>query len=303
MESPNQGYLYYPGCTLKASAIAYEESLLTLYRLLGVPIKELEDWNCCGATSYMSIEESSAFILAARNLSLAHQEGYRELMTPCSACYLILKKAQDYVQRYPAIGRQVGEALHRAGLPPMDSVQVRHPLEILYNDIGVERIRSKVARHWQGGRVACYYGCQIVRPYSEVDTPYNPTRMDELLQAVGIPTVDFPLKTKCCGGSLTGTIHSVGVRLNYILLKEAVRKGAQAIVTVCGLCQFNLDAYQSEIRGEAHEQYNIPVFYLPQVLGWQLGGDYRSLGLHRAISGRHLIKQWFSAEKEVEAYV
>ena len=110
--------------------------------------------------------------------------------------------------------------------------------------------------------------------------------MDELLQAVGIPTVDFPLKTKCCGGSLTGTTLAVGIRLNYILLKEAVRKGAQAIVTVCGLCQFNLDAYQSEIRGEAHELYNIPVFYLPQVLGWQLGGDFCALGLSQGNLGQ-----------------
>src|SRR5512136_510884 len=102
-------------------------------------------------------------------------------------------------------------------------------------------------------------------------------RMDELLQAVGVPTVDYSLKTKCCGGSLTGTIHEVGIRLNYILLKEAVRKGAEAIVTICPLCQFNLDAYQSEIASKTGEAFDVPILYFTQVLGWALGGDPKSL--------------------------
>jgi len=128
-------------------------------------------------------------------------------------------------------------------------------------------------------------------------------RMDRLLQAVGVPTVEFPLKAKCCGGSLTGTIHPVGVRLNYILLKEAVRRRAQAIATMCALCQFNLDAYQSEMREEAQEAFDIPVLYFTQILGWALGGDFRSLGLHRGISGRNLLNQWLTMEKHAETYV
>lgn len=298
-----QGYLYFPGCSLKATGVAYEESLLTLFRLLDLPLEELPDWNCCGATAYMSIDEASAFCLAARNLSLARQAGERDLVAPCSACYLVHKKTQDYVQRYPKIRQRVEASLRCGVLPLLDSVQVRHPLEVLYHDVGVERLRAKVVRRWQGGRIACYYGCQAVRPYSEVDRAHDPNRMDELLQAAGIPTVDFPLKTKCCGGSLTGTIHAVGVRLNYILLKETVRKGAQAIPTLCPLCQFNLDAYQAEIRREARESLALPIFYFTQVLGRALGGDPRLLGLHRAISGRKLIKQWFSVRKETEDHV
>jgi heterodisulfide reductase subunit B len=96
----------------------------------------------------------------------------------------------------------------------------------------------------------------------------------------------------------------VGVRLNYILLKEAARKGADAIVTVCPLCQYNLDAYQSEIRKEAGETLDMPVLFFTQVLGWALGGDFRSLGLRRAISGRRLLKEWFPEHPaEVQSYV
>ncbi len=302
MEPPAK-YLYYPGCSLKATGIAYEESLLTTLRLLEIPVEELPDWNCCGATAYMSVSQSSATVLALRNLALAHQTGIRDVLTPCSACYLTLRKSQELVAHYPETAKDVEQFLEQAGLPHPDSVRVRHPLEMLYNDVGIRRLRELTVRRLQGVRMASYYGCQAVRPYGEVDDPHEPVRMDEVLQAVGVETVDYPLKTKCCGGSLTGTIHEVGVRLNYILLKEAQRKGAQAIVTICPLCQFNLDAYQREIRKQTGEPIDMPVLYLTQVVGWALGGGFRELGLHRAISGRKLIEQWFTVKKEAETYV
>jgi heterodisulfide reductase subunit B len=135
-----------------------------------------------------------------------------------------------------------------------------------------------------------------VRPYHEVDRPYNPMRMDELMNAAGAQTIDYALKTKCCGGSLTGTIHEVGVRLNELLIREAVRKGAECIVTICPLCQFNLDMYQAEMGG-----VNIPVLYFTQVLGWALGGGAKKLGLKRSIAGVAAIREWFEDRQEVRA--
>ncbi|HWQ54294.1 MAG TPA: CoB--CoM heterodisulfide reductase iron-sulfur subunit B family protein [Bryobacteraceae bacterium] len=294
-------FTYFPGCSLRGTGVAYDESLRTLLKVLGIALEELDDWNCCGATSYMAIDEGSAFVLSGRNLSLAREKGNHELLAPCAACYLVLRKTQDYVGRYPAIAEQVGQALSASGLPPLDGVRVRHPLEVLYNDVGTERIRKSVKRKWAGGKVACYYGCQLVRPFAEVDRAHDPTRMDELLRAAGIPTVDYALKTKCCGGSLTGTIHDVGVRLNYIILKEAVRKGAAALATVCPLCQHNLDVYQREIRRSTGEKLDVPVFYFTQLLGWALGSDPDALGLKRQVSGRRLVREWF-AEREVAVH-
>jgi heterodisulfide reductase subunit B len=298
-----KGYAYFPGCSLSSTGVAYDESVRTLFRLLDIKLEELDDWNCCGATSYMSIDEGSAFLLSARNLSLAHQMGATELLAPCAACYLVLRKTQDYVEHHPEVGNKVAQSLKRAGLVQLDGVRVRHPLEMLYNDVGVARIKSLTKRPWRGGRIACYYGCQAVRPYDEVDKPHNPMRMDELLGAIGAPTVDYSLKTKCCGGSLTGTLHEVGLRLNYILLKEAARKGAEAIVTMCPLCQFNLDVYQAEISKQSGERFDMPVLYFTQVLGWALGGERRELGLQRSIAGQELIRRWFTVHEGVEAYV
>jgi heterodisulfide reductase subunit B len=299
----NRGrYLYFPGCALKGTAVAYEESLLTLFRLLGLALEELTDWNCCGATSYMSIDDRSACILAARNLGLAQQCGSHDVVAPCSACYLALRRCKDYVERYPQFRQAVSEFLNDANLPPMGQVSVRHPLEVLYSDVGPDRLRERVTRPWPGGPVACYYGCQVVRPYAEVDRPHRPERMGELLRAAGIPTVDFPLATKCCGGTHIGTIHPVGVRLASILIREAARRGAQAIVTVCPLCQFNLDVYQDEVQREAGEALSLPIFYLPQVLGWVLGADRTSLGLQRGIGGKRRLTEWFDRPAEVGSH-
>jgi heterodisulfide reductase subunit B len=299
----DKGLAYYPGCSLSSTGVAYDESLRTLFRLLNIKLNDIEDWNCCGATAYMSMDEGSAFLLSARNLSIAQRMGAREVVAPCAACYLALRKTQDYVERHPQIGQKVAKSLDRAGLAQLDGVKVRHPLELLYTELGADRIKSVVKRPWRGGRIACYYGCQAVRPYDEVDTPYNPNRMDELMQAVGVPTVDYSLKTKCCGGSLTGTLHEVGLRLNYILLKEAARKGAEGIVTLCPLCQFNLDVYQKEISQQSGERFDMPILYFTQVLGWALGGDPKELGLKRSISGQDLMRRWFTVREGAESYV
>lgn len=293
-----EGYVYYPGCSLKGTGIAYEESMHALFRLLELPLKELTDWNCCGATTYMGLDLTSAFRLAARNLSLTRQAGGTEVVAPCSGCYLTLRKCMDYVTKHPEVASDVASYLESAHLPTLDEeVRVRHPLEVVYTDIGLDRIRNGVVRKWSGGPVACYYGCQAVRPYAEVDRDANPMRMDELLQAVGVRTVPFALKTKCCGASHTGTLREVGVRLSYILLREAARQGAQAVVTICPLCQFNLDVFQAEMRKTDPSLPDMPVLFFTQILAWALGAEPGDIGVSRCLSGTDKVRAWFSAEK------
>lgn len=299
-----EGYLYYPGCSLKGTGIAYEESMLALFRMLELPLKEITDWNCCGATTYMGSDQCKAFLLAARNLSLARQAGGADVVAPCNACYLSLRKCMDYIEKYPSVAEDVRKYLDEVHLPTLDNaVAVRHPLEVLYTDVGAERLAKGVVRTWSGGPVACYYGCQAVRPYSEVDRESNPMRMDELLNAVGVKTVPFALKTKCCGASHSGTIREVGVRLSYILLHEAARQGAKAVVTICPLCQFNLDLFQSEMRKSDPTLQPLPVLYLTQVLAWVLGADAADIGVNRCVAGQELVTRWFSAEKGAASHV
>ena len=276
-------YLYYPGCSLKSTGKPYEESLLAVMQALGVPVTELDDWNCCGATSYMAIDEEKAFALAARNLALAEEQGHgaSQVLAPCAACYLVLNKAQHYLEEKPELGRKITNALKAAQLTYTGNVQIRHPLDVLVNDIGLDAIKAKAKKPLKGMKVACYYGCQIVRPYATFDDQHNPTSMDRILQALGAETIDWPLKMRCCGGSLTGTIEPVGLRLNYILLREAKLRGADVVATACPLCQFNLECYQEKIVAQNHDNVAMPAAYFTQLMGVALGLSETSLGLQR----------------------
>ena len=273
-------YAYFPGCSLKGLGRAYEESLLPVMERLGVELVELDDWNCCGATAYMSVDERKACILAARNLALAEKTGIHDLVTPCSACYLVLNKTKHYLKDSPEIRTSVQRALETAGLKYSGEIPVRHPLDILVHDVGLDVIREKVVRPLTGLRVAPYYGCQVVRPYATFDDAWNPTTMDRLLATLGAEVVPYPLKTKCCGGSLTGTLPDTGLRLTYILLKEALRRGADVIATICPLCQFNLDAYHDQLARQ-WGPVPVPTVYFTQLMGLAFGLPESQLGLGR----------------------
>jgi len=173
-------------------------------------------------------------------------------------------------------------ALEAAGLEYIDTVKVRHPLDVLVNDIGVDELKKRVKKPVAGLKVASYYGCQMVRPYATFDDQHNPMTMDRIIAASGAECVDWPLKTHCCGGSLTGTVPEAGLRLAYIILNEAKKRGAGALVTLCPLCQFNLDGYQDQIAGK-YGKMEMPVLYFTQVLGLAMGLGASELGLGRGI--------------------
>jgi len=281
-------YLYYPGCSLKSNGKPYEESLLAVFRELDIPLWELEDWNCCGATSYMSVDEVQAFSLAARNLAIA-ERSVREatektppdLIAPCSACFLVLTKTQRYVQQHQDLANRVQAGLRAVGLEYNGQIRVRHPLDVLVNDIGLARIDQAVKNRLSGLKVACYYGCQVVRPFSTFDSAHNPTTMDRVVEVLGAKPITWPLKTRCCGGTLTGTIRDVGLRLSEILLRDALRRGADVVITICPLCQFNLECYQQEIEQAFQNPIRIPVLFLTQLMGRAFGIPDAALGMRR----------------------
>jgi len=280
-------YWYYPGCSLKGNGKPYEESLLAVFRELDVPLWELNDWNCCGATSYMSIDEVQAFALASRNLALTERaarevpDGTPQLVAPCNACFLVLTKTQRYIQMHDDLNRQVQAGLRAVGLEYQGTVRVRHPLDVLVNDLGLLRIGRAVKQRLTGLKVACYYGCQVVRPFATFDDAHDPKTMDRLVEMLGATPIRWPLSTRCCGGTLIGTIREAGLRLGHILLRDAAKRGADLIVTICPLCQFNLECYQREMGQAYGEPVHMPVLFLPQLMGKAFGIPDADLGLRR----------------------
>jgi heterodisulfide reductase subunit B2 len=276
-------YLYYPGCSLKGTGRAYEESALQVFKALNIQYQELDDWNCCGATAYMAISELQAFALSARNLAIAEKamSGTVDIIAPCAACYLVLNKTVNYLRDFEDIGQKIHSALAAAGLKYEGRVRIRHPLDVLVNDIGIDKIAARVSKPLKEYKVASYYGCQIVRPYATFDDQHDPQTMDQIMKALGAEVIDWPLKTRCCGGSLTGTIQDVGGRLGFILLKEAKRRGANVISTACPLCQFNLECYQDSMKSAFNEDVSLASVYFTQLMGLAFGIDGKELGMGR----------------------
>ncbi|MGB2907418.1 MAG: CoB--CoM heterodisulfide reductase iron-sulfur subunit B family protein [Candidatus Aminicenantaceae bacterium] len=275
-------YAYYPGCSLKAGSKHYEESLLPVFEAIGVPLKELDDWNCCGATAYFSVDDAMAEAICGRNLSIAEQDS-RDIIAPCAGCYLTMKKANMFLGSGHAKAKKILTELKNAGCEYKGTVDVIHPVELFTNDVGVDTIKAKVTNPLAGLKVASYYGCQLVRPFTDFDDPDYPTSMDVLMEAMGAEAVDYPVKARCCGGSLAGTLEDVATGLNHLLLREAKRNGADVIVTLCPLCQFNLEMNQKKIIKKYNEDIKLPILYFTQLMGLALGISREDLGFSRSV--------------------
>lgn len=275
-------YLYYPGCSLESSARAYDQTTRWVFKRLELNLKELEDWNCCGATMYMSIKETISLAFSARNLALA-EKANGEIIAPCSSCYTILNKTNHVLQENFILRAKVNQSLKRAGLEYCGKVRVRHPLDVLVNDVGVETIRQKATLSLEGVRLAPYYGCQIVRPDGFFDDRENPMTMDRLFASLGATIVSYPVKLRCCGGMSMTTYPEVALRLNREIIAAAVEERAEAIVTTCPLCQLNLDAYQDKINRLFKTDLRIPVLFFTQLLALSLGADRYEAGFKENI--------------------
>jgi heterodisulfide reductase subunit B2 len=275
-------YAYYPGCSLEATGRPYEESVAAVSKTLGIELVELEDWNCCGATAYMSINEILSFSLSARNLCQAKKIG-DTLVTACSACYTNLRKTETYMAEFPEIKKKVDIALAEAGLRYDGGITTKHYLQTVVQDVGLDRVKSHIKRPLSGLRVAPYYGCQIARPYGIEDNADNPTMMDRLIETLGATPVYYPLKTMCCGGSLMGIRKEVALRLCRNILLCAQQYDAQCIAVTCPLCQMNLDAFQSSINKTYGTNFNLPIVYFTQLMGVAFGLDSKSVGLNDCI--------------------
>jgi heterodisulfide reductase subunit B len=267
---------------LQATAVAYDISTCIVSKELGIELEELKDWNCCGATAYMSVKELLSFTISARNLALAEKTGH-DIVAPCSACFTVLNKTNHYLAEFPKLKEKVDIALAEGGLSYHGGVKVRHLLDVYVNDVGYEKTKSKMKRDLAGLKVACYYGCQIVRPKNEFDDPEMPTSLDELMATLGATPVYYPLKAKCCGGSLMGTKEDLALQLVQQLLLCAQEGQADCIVTTCPLCQINLDAYQSTINRRFNTNYTLPVLVFPQLVGLTMQISPEELGIHKGI--------------------
>ena len=275
-------YAYYPGCSLEATGKPYDVSLRLVFQRLGIGLKEIEDWNCCGATSYISMNKLTAYSLTARNLAYAERMGMN-VCAPCSSCFTILSKVNRHMRWGEEHKAKINEVLAAAGLSYSANLEVLHPLTILVDFYGLERIQERVINRLEGLKVAPYYGCQIVRPKGRFDDPEDPQQLDNLFAALGAEVVPFPVKVRCCGGMLMTSYEDVALKLTRDILSAAADAGADVIVTTCPLCQINLEAYQDKINRAFGTRFAVPVVYFTQLVGLALGLSPEELKLDEMV--------------------
>ena len=289
-------YAYYPGCSLEKIASSYHKSTLETTRVFDIEMQELDDWNCCGATTYFHVDAILAHTLVARNLALAEKEGL-DLVAPCSACYKNAYFTNDYIKKDLDLKEHINFALEEDDLQFNGDIEVHHLIDIFANEVGPEKLKEKVTNPLKGLNIAPYYGCQIVRPRKNGEEVENPQYFEELIEATGAKATYFPERLRCCGGSLIMTSRVPALNMVRILLQSAEKNGADVIATACPMCQVNLECYQNAVNEEFGTNFHLPILYFTQLFGIALGISPKKLGFGiEMVSAKPIFKKLLTKE-------
>lgn len=274
-------YSYYPGCSLHASAQEYDISTRELFKILRIGLTEIPDWICCGATPAHNVDELLSLSLCAKNLNLAEKVP-GDVAVSCAACFSRLKFTQHKLGEDDTKRRNVEKALDeeaRLAKP------VKHLLEIVANDYGLDKLAEAVKKPLKDLKVACYYGCLLTRPpeVPQIDDCESPSIMEQVIAAAGAEPVEWSHRLECCGANFTLSRPGVVLKLSGEVLESAKRAGADCLMVACPLCHGNLDIRQKEIEEVTGKRYGLPVFYVTQLLALAAGVKAEKMGLESMI--------------------
>ena len=272
-------YTYFPGCSSDSTSRDMHASTLEVCKSLDIELVEPEGWTCCGATAGHQTDRVLAASLSAANLVKVRDMG-TDMVANCAACYNRMKTANHEIANHPDIRAKVADAI---GCDYDGSVKVRHFIDILMQDVGLDKIKESLKRSLNGLKVACYYGCLLVRPFevTQFDDPENPTCLEKLVETMGGEGLEWPDKLQCCGGALSLTRTEVVVKLSDKIIEMAKAAGADCIATSCPMCQVNLDLRQQDIAKQLGKRHDMPIIYITQLLGLCLGSSEEELGLSK----------------------
>jgi heterodisulfide reductase subunit B len=280
MDTPAR-YALFLGCTIPARSRNYELSARKVAGRLGIELVDVESFVCCGFP-VKSADKRTAEILGAYNLAVAQKKGL-DLCALCSSCTSALTEVAHHLAAEEELRREVNESLSKVGLRYEGGVRVRHFARILYEEIGKEEIKKSFTRDLQGLRVATHYGCHYLKPsdiYDHFDQVEDPHTLDELFALTGAEVVEYANKKRCCGGPVLAVDEKTALSVAKEKLDDISAAGANAIGLVCPFCSVMYDSNQKGVEKEFGKTYNLPVLYLPQIMGLAMGMDKKELGLN-----------------------
>jgi len=272
-------YALFLGCTIPVRGQHYELSARKVAERLGVELVDVPGMDCCGFP-VKSVSWEASLVFSAKNLALAEREGL-PLCSLCNACTVTLVEANHILKHDPELLEKVNSYLARLDLKYNGTVEVKHFARILYEDVGLERIKESVVKPLEGISVASHYGCHYLKPseiYDHFDNPEHPYTLDELVELSGASAMDYSTKTLCCGGAILGVREDIALKMTKKKLDEVKGKGADALISICPFCSVMYEGNQKKIEKNFEVTYKLPVLYYPQLLGLALGISPDELG-------------------------
>lgn len=269
---------FYPGCSLKGTSSEYAQSTLALAKAFDINLKEITDWNCCGATAAHNLNHELAVALPARILALAEKDGMAEIVVPCAACYNRLSVTQHELNKDKGVKARVEDILQ---MPLSGNIQILNVMQFIDKYIA-DKIEEKVTKPFDQP-IVCYYGCLLVRPQEVLnfDRLEDPQSMDTLMSKIGATPMEWGYKTECCGAGFSVSRTDIVAKLSGRIVKDAVDRGAKAIIVACPMCQSNLDMRRPHIDSYLKMKTDIPAMYITQAIGLAVGISREELGLKK----------------------
>jgi succinate dehydrogenase / fumarate reductase cytochrome b subunit len=272
---------YYPGCVAQESGRELDMATRWVAKAVGIELVAFPSFSCCGSGFMDEANEVLNVALNARNLAIAEKAGL-DLLTICSTCQGMLTLANVRLGDAKVKARVDG-ALRPLGIEYRGTTKVKHLLQVLTEDIGLEAIRAKVTRPLDGLKVGAFYGCHLLRPADELgwESAEEPHAFEDLLSVLGASPVYYRGRVMCCGFPIQFVKPDTASRIAGTQILDAKSHGAEAMATPCPLCHISLDAYQNRAEQAVGRPLDMPVLHLPQVVGLALGASPVELGLSR----------------------
>ncbi len=290
----NNKWLFFLGCAIPYRVSSYEISSRKVLDKLGVELVEMPEFNCCGLP-FDPVSHTTMLILAAKNLALAEQQGLN-ILTLCPGCAGTLKKVNKMLKADKMLREEINSHLKEAGLEFKGTIETKHLLQFLKEDIGVEKIKALVTRSLTGLKVAEHNGCHILRPkeYIGFDDPEDPQTLKMLIEVTGATCLDYFNETECCGAPSIGVSDKVGLQLARDKLNHLKVVDAQALITICPFCHIMYDTSELRIEKIFDEVYGIPILHYPQLLGLAMGMSAEELAFGELRVNSQKITEQFS---------
>jgi heterodisulfide reductase subunit B len=278
-------YAYFLGCITPNRYPGIERATRSVLKELGIELLDMKGASCCPAPGVIgSFDLWTWSVVAARNISIAEEMG-TDITVTCNGCYATLQEANHLLKQNDELRREVNNILKTIGREYKGTVEVKHVIEILDEDVNYETIQKMIKRPLKGIKVAVHYGCHFLKP-SDVrahGTAERPTLLDDFVRALGAESVDYRDKMMCCGAGGGVRAGNLDVALDYTRekIENMVDAGADCLATLCAFCHFQFDKGQIELTEKLGRKYELPVVFVTQLLGLALGMSPEDVGLNR----------------------